>query len=72
MSFEIAMVRASVIARLEFPNFSVLPYRSKRSGKAATRETKAAIQKRRGQDVGRQRQGTAAATCVRQVALSNG
>jgi len=34
MDFDIAAIRASIIARLEFPNFSVLPYRSKRSGKA--------------------------------------
>lgn len=34
MDFDIAAIRASVIARLDFPNFSVLPYRSKRSGKA--------------------------------------
>jgi len=34
MNFDVAAIRASVIARLEYPNFSVLPYRSKRSGKA--------------------------------------
>lgn len=34
MDFDIAAIRASIIARLEFPKFSVLPYRSKRSGKA--------------------------------------
>lgn len=34
MDFDIAAIRMSIIARLDFPNFSVLPYRSKRSGKA--------------------------------------
>lgn len=34
MDFDIATIRASIIARLEFPKFSVLPYRSRRSGRA--------------------------------------
>jgi hypothetical protein len=34
VDFDIAAIRAGIIALLEFPKFSVLPYRSKRSGKA--------------------------------------
>lgn len=34
MNFDVAAIRTSIIARLEYPNFSVLPYRSKRSGRA--------------------------------------